>query len=502
MKPNILFLFSDQHKASVVGYEHHPDVRTPNLDRLAREGTRFSRAYCQDAVCVPSRCSMLTGLYPRTLGCLANGDRSSVMEQVVSLQSALQANGYHTAAFGKRHTFLGCDAGWSEVAGHLPDESEENYLTWIEAKGLGEVFARDWGAEWGHAPPGSIREGQPRPCAPLSAQVSELPPDATMEAFTAQHTIEYIKRRAADGQPFFCWANFIRPHQPYTPPKKYMERFDTSKWGQGANVNDGIAKPASFDEPADRLPPALRTQRESVDGTWCLKRCHEDEQLFRHGLACYYACVEEVDTLIGDILDALEQAGLAENTIVIYASDHGEFVGAHGMMEKCAWGHNVYEDSLRVPWVVRWPGHIRANAVCDGLAELVDLYPTLLDVCGAKRPESAYALAGQSLVPVLCDGAPLNRPFTVSENWSQATVITPRWKYGKWLDPAPIPRDYRSFGDQLFDLQNDPNEINNCMHLPEAKNARAELDNALQSWLRATPDDGKRALGGLSYEQS
>ncbi|WFB35935.1 sulfatase-like hydrolase/transferase [Kiritimatiellota bacterium B12222] len=494
-KPNVLFLFSDQHKASVVGYENHPDVRTPHLDKLAKEGTQFSRAYSQDAVCVPSRCSMMTGLYPRTLGCLNNGDRTEAMKKALSLPSALQANGYHTAAFGKRHTFLGCDEGWSEVAGHLPDESPENYLTWIEAKGLGDVFARDWAAEWGHCPPGSIREGQKRPPSPLSAQVSELPPDATMEAFTAQHTIAYLKQRSEDGKPFFCWANFIRPHQPYTPPAKYMKRFDSSKWGRGANANDGIAKPESFDENPDHLPPSLRRQREAVDGTWCLQRCHEEEQLFRHALACYYACVEEVDQLIGEIMSALEASGLAENTIVIYGSDHGEFVGAHGMMEKCAWGHNVYEDSLRVPLIMRWPQHIREGVVCDGLAELVDLYPTILDFCGAEQPASPFALAGQSLCPVLKHGAAINRSFTVSENWSQASIVTPQWKLGHWLDPSPFAdRDYRAFGDQLFDLEHDPYEMHNLLKESGNEEVVAELKQTLHQWLATIPDGCERIL--------
>jgi arylsulfatase len=496
-KPNILFLFSDQHKASVVGYENHPDVRTPNMDRLAREGTRFSRAYCQDGVCVPSRCSMMTGLYPRTLGCFWNADHSPVMEEALSVQASLQTNGYHTAAFGKRHLHLACDAGWDEVASHLPDESEDNYLTWIEKRGLGEAFARDWGAECACAPPGSVREGQKRPNAPLAAQVSALPPDATMEAYTAQHTMDYLKRRASDGQPFFCWANFYRPHQPYTPPAQYIQRFDTSKWGKGANFNDGIAKPASFDEPPERLPPWMRKQRESSGGTYGMQRGHDDEQIFRHALACYYACLEEVDACIGDILAVLEETGLSENTIVMYASDHGEFAGAHGMMEKCARGHNVYEDTLRVPLIMRWPGHIREGAVCEGLAELVDLYPTLLDFGGVERPDSAHPLAGQSLVPVLRDGAPLNRPFAVSENWSQITVITPRWKYGHWQDPTPFnERDYRSFGDQLFDRENDPYELENLATHPETEAIQVSLREALTLWREQVSPAGKTALGG------
>lgn len=502
-RPNVLLLFTDQHRADLLGCEGHPDALTPNLDALAARGTRFTRAYCQDAVCVPSRCSLFSGLYPRTLGCLANGDRTPAMASVVPLQQALRAGGYHTAAFGKRHLYQGCDSGWDQAVSHLPDESADQYLAWIEALGHGEDFARDWGAEWGWAPPGSIREGQDRPRAPLSAQASRLAPDQTMEAYTQQLTSAYLRDRAADGHPFFCWASFVRPHQPYTPPAEYLARFDASHWGHGTRAGDGLLRPANFDQPAAALPPALHAQREARGGTWCLQRAHDDEAIFRQALACYYAGVLEVDTCIGQILATLAATGLDRNTIVIYTSDHGEFAGNHGMMEKCAWGHNVFEDTLRVPLIVSWPTQFRQRAVCQDLAELVDLYPTLLELCGGRGAMPLPALPGRSLAATLQQGTPVGRSYSVSENWSQATIIAPRYKLALWLDPGPTAaeRDYRAFGHLLFDRETDPGEVNNLYGQPALAGIRDELWDQLLAWCRATPAAGHGRLPQRVLEQ-
>ena len=209
MKPNVLILFSDQHNAATLGCEGHPDVRTPHLDSLAATGTRFARAYCQDGICLPSRCSMLSGLYPGTLGCLTNSDRPPALDEVVPVQEAFRRNGYATAAFGKRHLAGACDAGWDVAASHLYNESpEDNYVTWIEQRGLGAAFARDWAAEFGRGPAGGRHAETEIPFAVMATRESRLPEDATMEAFSKQRTVAYLRERAADGNPFFCWTSF------------------------------------------------------------------------------------------------------------------------------------------------------------------------------------------------------------------------------------------------------------------------------------------------------
>lgn len=487
MKPNVLLLFADQHKASVLGSEDHPDVLTPHLDRLAADGVRFRRAYCQDGVCVPSRCSLFSGLYPRSLGCLSNTDRSRVMTEVFSLASVFRDNGYTTAAFGKRHLELACDDGWTQAASHLaPESPADNYVRWVHDAGHGKAFDRDWAAEWAAAPEGSPAHGRPMPNTPMSFRVTDLPVTATMEAWTGSRTQDFLRARQGAAKPFFCFASFYRPHQPYTPLRKYFERFDRSRWGAGRRQSDGLALPPSLREPVENLPPLIREQFFKDGMFFHLGPARRDEQHYRNILAAYYALVEEMDTQIGGILQTLDETGQAENTVVIYASDHGDFVGAHGLIEKIAAGHNVYEDTLRVPLLMRWPGRIPPRTFRDDLVELVDLYPTLVDLCDLRLPALPHPLQGRSLAGTLLAGQPVGRAFCVSENWSQSTIITARHKLGVWQEPRhPARRDFRAFGDLLFDRETDPWEMQNRAGSAEYRNVERDLRAMLQDWENA-----------------
>lgn len=483
-RPNVLMLFSDQHKANVLGCEGHPDAITPNLDRLAGEGVRFARAYCQDGICVPSRCSLMTGLYPRTLGCFDNDDRTRVMQDVVSLQYTMNRNGYRTAAFGKRHLALACDAGWDVVASHMHSESPaDNYVTWIEEQGLGEAFAHDWAAEFGRGPKGGSMAKADIPFALLAARQSRLPDEATMEAYTARRTVEFLEKQRGSDRPFFCWSSFYRPHQPYTPTAEYYRRFRRDRWGSGARNGDAIVMPETLAQATSELPPLLQEWHRGANRVWRIDAARADQQRYRDYVAAYYALVAEIDDHVGTILAALDRLGLSEDTIVIYTADHGDFVGSHGMVEKCAAGHNVYEDTLRVPLIVRWPGGARRGEVRDDLVELVDVYPTLMELCGCTPPASPYIPRGRSLAATLVDGRPLGREYSVSENWSQAAVITDRYKLGAWLEPRNSTKpDYREWGDLLFDRQSDPLETRNLIgELPEV---RARLTQHLREWER------------------
>ena len=213
-------------------------------------------------------------------------------------------------------------------------------------------------------------------------------------------------------------------------------------------------------------------------------------------MAYYYALTSEVDACVGRLVEGLDRLGLSENTIVIYAADHGDFVAAHGMVEKCALGHNVYEDTLRIPLIVAWPKRFLEGAVNKSLAELVDLYPTLMDLLDLKRPKDAPELPGKSLISSLTENKPTGRKYTVSENWSQATVITERYKLGVWIDPGPIDkykrRDNRQrFGDQLFDREKDPDEIHNVIDKPEYAKVQKQLREYFEDFTSKVPAAGK-----------
>ena len=496
-KPNVILLFTDQHNKKVVGFDGHPDVITPNLDKLANESFVFDRAYCTRGVCVPSRTSMMTGMMPRTLGVLANPDRNPVVDDVVSMASIMKYNGYKTFAFGKRHLNQAADNGWDIKKGHgYRPEDDDCYVKWIEREGYIKEFANDWAAEFGKGPRGSSEFETKIPTADLGTRISKLPEEYTMEAYTTKETVKMIKDQAKSEQPFFCWASFYRPHQPYNPLPKYMAMYDVSKWGKGTKNGDAIKMPANFYQPTETLPPMLQDQRNGGNKVWNMDKAFENEQLWRNYIGAYYALVTEIDHCIGQILKAVEEAGIEEETIVIYTSDHGDFVGNHGMVEKCASGQNVYEDILNVPLIFKIPGNSNKGKRTADLVTLADVLPTLVDLLDLKLPESKYPMQGESLAEVIEGSGSLNRDYIVSESWSQACVITKDTKLGIMLDPTIVhPNfDYREFGNMFFDMKNDPLEVDNRINDINYRKEITKLEKYYDDFLKNTPPTGKELV--------
>lgn len=493
-KPNVIILFSDQHSKKVMGFEGHPDVITPNLDKLANEAVVFDRAYCSQGICVPSRSSLMTGLTLRTMGFVNNGGHTSVMDDVVSMASIFRQNGYKTYAFGKRHLRDAIDEGWDVKKGHAYNPNDDdNYVSWIERNGYAREFAEDWAAEFGKGPRGSSEFESEIPTADLGTRISKLPEGYTMEAYTAMETIKMIQSHADSDSSFFCWANFYRPHQPYNPLPRYMAMYDVSTWGEGTRNGSAIKKPASFYEPTENLPPQLQDQRNGGNKVWNMDKAFEDEQLWRNYIGGYYALVTEIDHHVGEILKALEESGLDNETIVIYAADHGDFVGNHGMVEKCAFGQNVYEDILNVPLIIKYPGKTDNGKRIGELVSLVDVLPTLIDLLDLDVPELKYPVQGESLVDVMLNGGTLDRDYIISESWSQAAVITKDYKLGIMLDPTPAREDldYRDFGDMFFDKSQDPLEVENGIDDPRYTDQIALMRQYYNDFVQNTSSTGK-----------
>lgn len=496
-KPNVIILFSDQHNKKVMGFEGHPDVITPNLDRLASEGLVFDRAYCTVGICVPSRSSLLTGLMPRTLGLLSNQGHTSVMEDAVSMATIFKRNHYNTYAFGKRHVSSSIDDGWDVKKDHAYNPGDDdNYVSWIERNDYIKEFAYDWAAEFGRGPRGSSEYDTEIPTADLGTRLSKLPPEFTMEAYTMMETIHMIHNQKDSAKPFFCWASFYRPHQPYNPQPKYMEMYNISEWGEGTKSGSGIKKPDNFYEPTENLPPLLQSQRKGGNKVWNMNKAFEDEQLWRNYIGAYYALVTEIDHCVGEILNALEESGMEEETIVIYTSDHGDFAGNHGMVEKAAAGQNVYEDILNIPLIIRYPGKTKKGVSTAEFVTLADILPTLIDILDLEIPDFKYPIQGKSMVGVILDNGSMNRKYIVSESWSQATVITERYKLGIMLDPTVVhPNwDYRDFGDMFFDRDKDPLETDNRIHDENYETEIEKLRAYYEEYVKNTPATGKDEL--------
>jgi arylsulfatase A-like enzyme len=305
-----------------------------------------------------------------------------------------------------------------------------------------------------------------------------------------------IKEQAKSDKPFFCWATFYRPHQPYTPLKKYMDLYDVTAWGKGRNNGSSIKMPNSFYEPIENIPPMMQSIRKGGNAVWNVDKAFQDEQLWRNHVGAYYALVTEVDHCVGEIMKALDEAGIAEETIIIYTADHGDFVGNHGMVEKAAAGHNVYEDILNIPLIIKYPGNKQKGKRSAELVSLVDIYPTLVELLGLEMPQLKHPLQGLSLAETLTKGKPLKRDYFVSESWSQAAIIGKEFKLGIMLDPTDFQRkfDYRDFGDQFFVRKSDVLEIKN-----EIKNSSytVEIEKLRKNYLEFcnnTPDIGKQEV--------
>ncbi len=493
-KPNVLLLFTDQHNKDVLGFENHPDVITPNLDKFAEEALIFDRAYCTIGICVPSRASLMTGLMPRTLGLLSNRGGTSVQKEAVSMATIFKHNGYATYAFGKRHTDYAIDEGWDIKKGHNAKPGEDDdYVSWIEREGYIDEFAQDWAAEFGKGPKGSSTFEKEIPTADLGTRISQLPEEYTMEAHAAMETIEIIKKHANSDTPFFCWASFYRPHQPYTPQQRYMDMYDVSNWGKGTKNGSSIKMPDNFYEPTENLPPLMQEQRNGGNKVWNMDKAFEDEQLWRNYIGAYYALVTEIDHHIGEIIKTLEEANIKEETIIIYTSDHGDFVGNHGMVEKCAAGQNVYEDILNIPLLIKIPGQKHGGKRTAELVTLTDVLPTLIEVLDLEIPDLQHPIQGESMAGIILENGSLNREYIVSESWSQATIITENSKLGIMQDPMGIPGqgDYRDFGDMFFDMEEDPLEVDNKID-DEAKQDEIEkLRSYYEEYIKNTPSTGR-----------
>lgn len=467
-RPNVLFLISDDLNNALGCYgDRH--VKSPNIDRLAARGVRFDRAYCAFPLCGPSRNAMLTGLYPNSTGILANGQifRQTVPSQL-SLPQAFRLEGYFAARIGKLYhynvpTSIGTnghdDPGSWELelnpAGVDRLEEEPHIFSLVPGQFGGTL-------SW-YASPKSDRYHT----------------DALM-AEDAEWVLERCARQRE--RPFFLAVGFFRPHTPYVAPKDpYFGWYPEHEMP----VVHGVAE-----DQADIPPAALGSH----------KKEHEKltDELRRQAVQAYFASVSFMDAQVGRVLDALDRLGLAENTIIIFTSDHGYHLGEHGLWQKMS----LFEESARVPLLIVAPGVAQAGGVSGAPVSLVDLFPTLAELCGVKPPEN---LQGQSLVPMLKDPSVMGRGWAITQvlrggGPNRATITvdvssnskryfgyslrTPRWRYTEW--------DQGRQGVELYDHDHDPRELTNLAKSPEHAQTVAELSRQLREAIQATyPPSGE-----------
>lgn len=448
-RPNILMIFSDEHHWGYSGFNGHQIVRTPNLDRLARRGVNFTNAYCNSPLCSPSRQSFMAGQYPHKIGAWNNC--CAMPENTVTWAHALGLAGYETLLCGKMHF-----NGYQKLYGFDRRPVLEGNTDGQEFFSYGVRTSHDW------TRPLPYRCGNKSPIAGAGVDTPNRQLIFRQDRKIVDGTIrELLERgRAPRGRPWALCCGTILPHPPFLARQdlfdSYAGKVDLPVNWRGENLGE-----------VDR---AMRTFYRMDAGA------HTEAEILRARQA-YYALITEFDEYVGRILDALERSGHAENTIVLYFSDHGEMAGEHGMIAKCS----LREASARIPLIVSQPGRYPEGVKVDTPVSLVDLYPTFLDMAGGSLPSLLAAdLDGHSLVPLL-EGRPAD---------FQGQGVFCEFEGEGWNHPRAFLRDgnlkyvfNHTAPHELYDLEADPQELRNLAGTPACvRSERALRDRILAFW--------------------
>jgi arylsulfatase A-like enzyme len=456
-RPNIIFIITDQQRFDTIralGYDY---MDTPNLDRLVEASVTFTNCHITAASCAPARASLFTGYYPHTTGILKNADtwRRSWIEQ-------LNEAGYHTTNIGKMHTFpYETPLGFDE---RFVVENKDRFLE-----------GRSYQDEWDKALRfrGLVKQQRklyrqlPDYRERLGAFEWLLPEDAHPDVFVGDMAVWWIKN-FPQRDPLFLQIGFPGPHPPYDPIPRYAEPY----------LNKQLPLlPVSTAELAGQPPPfqEMRTHNSEVDHDSVFFLLEPTEEQRHRQRAYYLANVTMIDEKIGQIMDALDEAGYLESSIVVFTSDHGDCLTDHGHSQK--W--TMYDTITRMPLVVRGPGRFPAGVRLDGLCQQMDIGPTLLELAGVEPPTTIEA---QSLLPALAGPPWEGRDYVFAEqardlNFTGTNFMTMvrgrDWKLVHFLDEP--------YG-QLFDLVSDPDEVANLWDAPSAADKKQELLAVLREW--------------------
>lgn len=450
-KLNVLFIAVDDMNTDLACYGS-PLVKSPNIDRLAARGVRFERAYCQFPLCSPSRSSLMTGLRPDTTRVFdLNYHFRQGLPNVVTLAQMFMNNGYYVARVGKIYHYgnpgdigtngLDDRASWMErfnPAGRDKTSLELDVMNYTPGRGLGSsmaFFADPQGTDEQHT-----------------------------DGKVADQAIKLLEEHK--DKPFFIAAGFYKPHCPWITPKKYFDLYSM----------DQIKLP--------ELTPRSNYPRPALASTnpWPYFGVTPDQA--RECKRAYYAAISFVDAQIGRLLDAVDRLGLADNTVIVFWSDHGYHLGEHGLWFK----QSCFEEAARVPLIVCLPGKKNAGQTSPRLVELLDLYPTLADLASLTPPKD---LQGTSLKPLLEDPqANWDLPaYTQVQRagFGGYSVRTPRFRYTEW--------DFGKRGVELYDQQNDPQELHNLSNDSQHTDLVKQLSGLLRKIHPAAVQGGKAEPG-------
>ena len=457
-RPNVLFIAVDD-LSTRIGCYGDPIAQTPNLDRLARQGIRFERAYCQFPLCNPTRVSLLLGRYPTTTETIDFAKPALLGRDWVTLPQHFRESGYQVELIGKIFHYPE-PKPWSAGEEAVREEQEihgrmiadltrwEPYRTLAPPPTKWVEMLRTWANVFG-AVPESER---------IDAETKAKDYEWTADVKSTEQATEFLERWAPADKPFFLGVGYYKPHAPLVAPQRFFDLYPPEK----TPLPDDFAPTPTADDSVPRH--ALR---------YNLDLFYEERptvERARAAIAAYYACISFMDSELGRLLDALERLGLRDNTVIVLWGDHGWHLGEKGM-----WGKGtLFDVSARAPLIVVDPRKSTAGENCSRTVEFVDIYPTLVQLCGLATPAG---LEGRSLVPLLDDpSAAWDKPafsLVARENWLARSVRTERWCYTEW--------DKGRYGEELYDLQADPRESKNLAKMPEYASVITELRDRLHT---------------------
>jgi arylsulfatase A-like enzyme len=482
---NFLLITDDQHHWMAMGY-NDPNIKTPNLDRLAKMGVIFDRAYCPNPTCTPSRATLITGMMPSQHDAYALGTK--LPESIPTVGDEFISGGYETCLIGKAHfqpmggdaefpslesskairdldfweKFSGPFYGFNhvELARNHGDEASvgQDYLIWIKEKLAREGKDTDSWRAWFRKPTGTA-----------NAQYGEwkMPKEYHMNTWISERTVAQLTEYAKNNKPFFLWASFFDPHPPYLVPAPWDTMYDPKK----------MEVPEYIEGDLDDMPPVYqKTQEENPDFSefkdsdlWSaglhshLRRTMEEKA---KDIALYYGMISFVDQEIGKILNKLDELGLTDKTVIVFSTDHGNVFGQHGLKNK---GPFLFEDLVKLPFIVSCPGQVNKGQRSDALQSLLDVPETFLSLAGLPIPK---IMSGIDQKEVWLGNLKEIRDNVIVENHQQPfslyqkQLITPRYKITSYMN--------HEYGE-LFDLEKDPGERHNLWNDPDYSLIKTQL---------------------------
>lgn len=432
---NILFLMCDQHRPDALSIYGDSHAITPALDRLASSGMSLRQTYCQCPVSVASRNSILNGCYTHSNGVISNA--YSANRNLLSFPQVLRANGYVTACLGKLHT---------------PGREDLDWDVYIE----------------GHErPAGKMKEGG----VVLSGTVNlksdpavgapdPYPMEDTMEWKAKENTIKFMRENT--DTPWFIQCSFLKPHAPFQPPQEYWDKIDRSR------IRIPQFPPDDLDDCDPRYLNIIKGRG--------MENLTRDQIL--DGMQGYYGNVAFADAMFKEVIDELDRLKLRENTLIVYTADHGEMLYDHGLWTKFVF----FDSSVRVPLIMSLPGVIPAGRESDALVELIDLFPTFMDLTGLNTPGSVQ---GKSLIPLITGKKQTHKTSVFSEfplpgknsgsGDFHATLMVYDGRY-KLVDNGP------DASPELYDHKRDRGEFNNIAKLPSQKKRVRKMLEEVRTW--------------------